>query len=52
MLFEPSYQEVLVFPAASISLLCCIYTFSKKILRYYKGSCDDIHMNTVKCKKD
>lgn len=52
MLSEPSYQEVIEFPASSISLLCCIYTFSKKILKYYKGSCKDIHMNTVKYKKD
>lgn len=52
MLSEPSYREVLAFPATSISLLCCIYTFSKKILKYYKESCNNIHMNTVKYKKD
>lgn len=52
MLSEPSYQEVLTFPAPPISLFCCTYTFSKKMLKYYRGSCNDIHMNIVKYKKD
>lgn len=40
---HPFYHEA----SLSISLLWCIYNFKKIIIpKYYKGSCNDIHMNT------